>query len=338
MEPLRFVYSDPRMKSLLFQVGMCKTSLMKRLKTHRLLLTQLQLTVAGSSLTLPVISVPYVNNSTLPWGISLRGRGTASAANWATGHIFGICWLVPAWTLIFETYFPLRDADLHQRNFLQTWQNPNFTAPAPWHGSHRVFFGVFEGPGSHSLSKCSFRKHMEQWALMWKLLLECWEISHNVFFWPCTLRSCQILKWKNAIIFKREKGRTIGLIPEKSRFHADKMVWSKAFRYWTFSYNQTHSGLWPQPSDIEEPDFTRALLKLCNKKKTFFFLSINLTRFYDLITLQLKKKKSKQKTQNQNNTEANPQINQQKTHRPFIIMHLDIQKYSENFLLKLRNK
>lgn len=45
---------------------MCKTSLMKRLKTHGLLLTQLQLTVAGSSLTLPVISVFYVNNSTLP--------------------------------------------------------------------------------------------------------------------------------------------------------------------------------------------------------------------------------------------------------------------------------
>lgn len=205
MEPLRFVYSDPRMKNLLFQVGMCKTSLMKRLKTHRLLLTRLQITVAGSHLTLPGISVPYVNNSTLPWGISLRGRGTASAANWATGHIFGICWLVPAWTLILEPYFPLRDADLHQCNFLQTWQNPNFAAPAPWHGSHRVFFGVFEGPGSHSLSKCSFRKHTEQWALMWKLLLERWEISHNVVF--LTLHSQELSDFKVEECQNFQKGK-----------------------------------------------------------------------------------------------------------------------------------
>lgn len=329
MEPLRFVYSDPRMKSLLFQVGMCKTSLMKRLKTHRLLLTRLQTTVTGSHLTLPVISDPYVNNSTLPWGISLRGRGTASAANWATGHIFGICWLVPAWTLILEPYFPLRDADLHQCNFLQTWQNPNFAAPAPWHGSHRVFFGVFEGPGSHSLSKGSFRKHTEQWALMWKLLLERWEISHNVFFWPCTLRSCQILKWKSARIFKREKGRTIGLIPEKSRFHTDKMVWSKAFIYWTFSYKPNPQWSLTTTQWHWGTRFHKSFAKTLKKK--IFFLSLNLTWFYDLITLQplkMKNKKPKIKiTQHQSKPTNKPTKNPQTFHH-HACRHSKIQRES----------
>lgn len=290
------------MKNLLFEVGICKISLMRRLKSHRLLLTQLQIIVAGSHL----ISVPCGNNSRFQ---SFRTPRCLEGSAWEEGKLQTelLDIFLPSVVLFqlghsfWRLNFPLRDADLHQCNFLQSWQKPNFAAPAPWHSSHRVFFAVFGGPGSHSLNKCSSRKHTG--ALMWKL--ECGEISHNVFFWPFALQGCQILKWKNARIFKREKGRTIGVIPEKSRFHI-VLVWSKAFRYWTFSYKpnpqraltttQWHWGI----------TFHKSSAKTLFKKIFFSFPFPKPGKVlwsHHITTSKAEKdQKSKQKTQNQNNT------------------------------------
>lgn len=65
--------------------------------------------------------------------------------------------------------FPLRDADLHQCNFLQSWQKLNFAAPAPWHGSHRVFFaGLLEGQALTASTSAAPENTQSKWALMWK--------------------------------------------------------------------------------------------------------------------------------------------------------------------------
>lgn len=254
-----------------------------------LLLTPLECSVdlrhaVGSHSILPLISVmnicysvqvtPASQSSSIPCCLSGWDRGgEGSAAHRATRDTFGICALDSAWTPILEASFPLRHRDLSAILFLKAWQNPNIAAPALGHLFHRAFCGAFEGRGSHSLSKHRFGKHTVQWAITWKPVLEHWvdlrdfTQSVSLTLWSQDFREERGRKPEEN--FKRVKGRTIGLTPEKSRFHTDtQFVWNEALSDVShFPTYRTHSGLWPQSNDTKERDFTQLLLKLCKIKE-----------------------------------------------------------------------
>lgn len=158
----------------------------------QLLLTQLQIIVAGSHLILSVISVPCGNNCRFQ---SLGTPRCLEGSPWEEGKLqTELLDIFLASVVLFQLghsfwrfNFPSRDADLHQCNLLQSWQKLNFAAPAPWHGSPRVFFGVFEGAGSHSLSSAAPANTKSK-----GLSCETWmlrDFSQCVFLTPRSLRA-----------------------------------------------------------------------------------------------------------------------------------------------------
>lgn len=100
--------------------------------------------------------------------------------------------------------------------FLNTWQNPNFAAPALW----PLFRGALVYWKDQPLQARLRKTHGAMGSRENSNTELIWEVSHNLFFRPFELKSCQILEMKEEErqkrLFKRVKGRTISLSPEKS--------------------------------------------------------------------------------------------------------------------------
>lgn len=151
-----------------------------------------------------------------------------------------------------ETYFPLRDTDLRQRNFVS--QKLGRT-PVSQHLLFdacftELFSGVSEGPGSQSLSKQALENtwcnglSCENSYLNAELL---WEISHNLFSWPFDLKSCQIWTRKRGRTpeetFQKDERRNHRFHPKKSRFHTDSLCGAKPSQMFdTFLHTKTTEG------------------------------------------------------------------------------------------------
>lgn len=266
MEPLRFVYSYPRMKNLLFQVRMCKTSLMRRLKSHRLLLTQLRVIVAGSHLIFPVETTPGFNllGHHMAFRDQPERKGNSKLSYWTY-----------FWHLL-----SCSSLDTHFGDLIFPWETPiSISAIFSKVGRSWILQHLLLGTALTEFSLLGFwraRLSQPQQVQLQKThranglsceKLESWEISHNVFFLTLRSQGLSDFKVEKRQDFQKGKRKKHWSHPWEEQVSHSVGVEKGLQILDIFQYqNQTHSGLWPQPSGIEEPDFTRALLKLCLKK------------------------------------------------------------------------